>query len=133
MSTSSEIHNYALVISVKLLQTPDQDFFRISFLWPHQIPITRINGFEEEETQNINDILYKEYALFVEKRLWPGQSMKIVGGKLTANLEYEFNTDVYMKHHNKPFDLYYTLFLQSWQPVQGKVSFDSLNIFREKV
>lgn len=127
LKTLSDIHNYALEISVKLLQTPDQDFFRISFLWPAQIPIIKIVGFEKGEEQNINSLLYQEYALFVEKRLWPGQSMKIVGGKSTAILEYEFNDDVYMKRHKEPFDLHYTLFLQSWQPVQGKVSFDSLN------
>lgn len=129
LSITSKIHIYALEISVKLLQTPDQDFFRISFLWPAQIPITKIVGFEEGEEQNINGQLFKEYALFVEKRLWPGQTMKIVGIKSTAILEYEFNNNVYMNRRSTPFDLHYTLFLQSWQPVQGKVSFESLNIF----
>ena len=129
LSIESKIHKYALEISVKLLQTPDQDFFRISFLWPAQIPISKIVGFEEGEEQNINGQLYKEYALFVEKRLWPGQTMKIVGGKSAAILEYEFNNYVYMNRHSTPFDLHYTLFLQSWQPVQGNVSFESLNIF----
>jgi len=129
LSITSEIHKYALEISVKLLQTPDQDFFRISLLWPAQIPITKIVGFEEGEKQNINGLLYQEYALFVEKRLWPGQTIKIVGGKSTAILEYEFNNNVYMNRHNTPFDLHYTMFLQSWQPVQGMVSFESLNIF----
>ncbi len=129
LSITSEIHNYSLDISVKLLQTPDQDFFRFSFLWPAQIPITKMVGFEEGEEQNINGQLYHEYALFVEKRLWPGQTMKMVGGKSTAVLEYEFNNYVYINRNNTPFDLHYTLFLQSWQPVQGKVSFETLNIF----
>lgn len=124
---TQEIHKYSLSVSVKLLQTSNQDFFRISFLWPTHIPIAKINGFEEGEEQNINGQRYQEYALFVDKRLWPGQEMKIVGGKASAVLEYEFNNEVYMGRHQKAFDLYYTLFLQSWQPVQGKVSFDSLN------
>ena len=124
---SQEIHKYSLSVSVKLLQTPDQDFFRISFLWPTYIPIASISGFEEGEEKNINGKRYQEYGLFVEKRLWPGQEMKIIGGKAAAILEYEFNNEVYMGRHQKAFDLYYTLFLQSWQPVQGKVSFDLLN------
>lgn len=124
---TQEIHNYSLLVNVKLLQTPDQDFFRISFLWPAHIPITQIKSFEEGEEQNINGQLYREYALFVDKRLWPGQAMKIVGGKAAAVLEYEFNNVVYMARHQKAFDLYYTLFLQSWQPVQGVVPFNSLN------
>jgi len=127
LNITQEIHNYSLSVSVKLLQTPDQNFFRISFLWPAHIPITKINGFEEGEEQNINGQLYREYALFVNKRLWPGQAMKIVGGKAAAVLEYEFNNEIYMARHQKAFDLYYTLFLQSWQPVQGVVSFGSLN------
>lgn len=127
LNITQKVHSYSLVVSVKLLQTPDQDFLRISFLWPAHIPIIKLNAFEEGEEQNINGQLYKEYALFVNNRLWPGQAMKIVGGKAPAALEYEFNNEVYMARHKKAFDLYYTLFLQSWQPVQGKVSFDTLN------
>lgn len=126
---SQKIHQYSLSVSVKLLQTPDQDFFRISFLWPAHIPITKIHGFEEGEDKNINGQQYQEYGLFVDKRLWPGQEMKIIGGKAAAALEYEFNNEVYRARRQKAFDLYYTLFLQSWQPVQGKVSFEDLNIF----
>ena len=129
LNISQAIHNYALEISVKLLQTPDQDFFRLSFLWPTQIPITQKSRFEEGDVKNINGQFFQEYSLDVDKRLWPGQAIKIVGGKSPAILEYEFNNDVYQERHNKPFDLHYTLFLQSWQPVQGKVSFNSLNIF----
>lgn len=129
LSVESKIHKYSLEISVNLLKTPDQDFFRISLLWPAQIPISKIVGFEEGEEKNINGKLYSEYALFVDKRLWPGQTMKIVGGKSAAIFEYEFNNQVYMNRHNMPFELHYTLFLQSWQPVQGSVSFESLNIF----
>jgi len=129
LSIASKIHKYALEVSVKLLKTPDQDFFRFSFLWPAQIPITKIAGIEENENQNINEHLYKEYAVPVEKRLWPGQTMKIVGGKATAILEYEFNNAVYMNRHTEAFDFRYSLFLQSWQPVQGEISFDLLNKF----
>ena len=129
LSIEPKIHRYALEISVKLLKTPDQDFFRISLLWPAQIPISKIAGFEEGEEQNINGKIYKEYALFVDKRLWPGQNMKIVGGKSTAILEYDINNQVYMNRHRTPFDLHYTLFLQNWQPVQGSVPFESLNLF----
>ncbi|MCK4839320.1 MAG: hypothetical protein KAS94_11005 [Desulfobulbaceae bacterium] len=114
---------------MKLLETPDQDFFRFSFLWPKQIPISKAVGFEEGEEQNIDGKKYMEYALFVEKRLWPGQKMKIVGGKSSAALEYEFNDNVYSYQRSMAFDMYYTLFLQSWQPVQGEIPFDSLNIY----
>ena len=129
LSIESKIHRYSLEITVKLLKTPDQDFFRISVLWPGQIPIVKMIGFEEGEEQNIKGKIYKEYALFIDKRLWPGQKLKIVGGKSTAILEYEFNDQVYMDRHRTPFDFHYTLFLQNWQPVQGSVSFESLNIF----
>lgn len=127
LNITPKTHRYSLLVSVKLLLMPGQDSFRISFLWPAQIPISKINGFEEGEEQNINGQLYREYALFIDKRLWPGQVIKIVGGKAAAVLEYEFNNEIYMTRRNKPFDLYYTLFLQSWQPVQGVVSFESLN------
>jgi hypothetical protein len=124
---TQEIHKYSILVSVKLLQTPDQDFFRLSFLWPVHIPISKLHGFEEGEEKIINGQRYQEYGLFVDKRLWPGQEMKIIGGKATAVLEYEFNNEVYRAWHQKPFDLYYTLFLQSWTPVQGKVPFEDLN------
>jgi hypothetical protein len=65
----------------------------------------------------------------VEERLWPGQTMKVIGGRNTPQLEYSFDNEAYQKLRAQPVSLYYVLYLQDWHPVSGSVPFEKLNVF----
>jgi hypothetical protein len=125
---TSELHHYSLVVSVTLNRTPDQAFFRLSILWPLSVKMNA-QGLKPEEERKIDGVRYMEFSLLVEERLWPGQTMKVIGGKSTPQLEYYFDNETYERFHNQPFNLHYVLYLQDWQPVSGSVSFKELNLF----
>jgi hypothetical protein len=125
---TSELHRYSLVAYVTLNRTPDQDFFRLTILWPLFVGM-RSQGFELGEEKKLNGTRYIELFIFVEERLWPGQTMKVIGGKGTAELEYSVDDATFTKLHDKPVDVHYTLYLQDWHPVVGSISFKDLNEF----
>ena len=124
-----KVHKYSLEFSIKLTQAPAQKYFRINLLWPAQIPILEITGFEGGEKKNINGQVFKEYTLLVSEIVLPGQTLKMIGDKSISLLEYEFNDNVYFNRSREPFDLYYTVFFETWQPIQDSISFKDLNIF----
>lgn len=125
---TADLHRYSLVISVTLNRTPDQGFFRLSLLWPLTVKMNA-QGLKPEEEKEIDEVRYMEFSHFVEERLWPGQTMKVVGGKNTPRLEYSFDEETYRKIHIQPVNLYYVLYLQDWHPVSGSVPFEKLNEF----
>jgi hypothetical protein len=125
---TAELHRYSLVISVTLNRTPDQGFFRLSILWPLAVKINA-QGLKLEEEKELDGVRYLEFSNLVEERLWPGQTMKIVGGRNTPQLEYSFDSETYKKLHAQPISLYYVLYLQDWHPVSGSVPFEKLNEF----
>ena len=133
IQATQKFHQYGLSLSVLLKDTPDQDFFKVSLLWPKDIKTVSLQGFEEGEEQKIDNVLYREIAFHVGKRLWPGQKMKVIGNNALVQLRYVFDDEVYNKVYrgstSDSYNLYYTVFLQSWQPVKGLVSFKELNSF----
>ena len=128
-----ELHRYSLALSVTWRAPRDQDFFNISLMWPKDVKIAKLVGFERGEEEERDGILYKELSLFVEKRLWPQKTIKAIGGKAAAQLEYDFDDATHMKVHSNlrpaPYKLYYKLYSQEWPPVEGEISFRELNIY----
>jgi len=130
---TSALHTYSLLFSVKWQGPRDQDFFNISLMWPKAIKINKIIGFERGEDEEIDGILYEELSLFVDKRLWPHKTIKAIGGKAAAQLEYIFDNATYTKVRSDvtptEYKLYYKFYSQEWAPIEGEVSFKELNFF----
>ncbi|MGO9687877.1 MAG: Swt1 family HEPN domain-containing protein, partial [Syntrophobacteraceae bacterium] len=96
-----ELHRYSLVVSVTLNRPPDQGFFRLSVLWPLCVEM-HAQGLKFEEEKIVDGVRYAEFSLFVEERLWPGQTMKIIGSKNTPQLEYSVDGKTFEKLHDQP-------------------------------
>jgi len=125
----ADLHRYSLVVSVTLNKTPDQGFFRLVILWPLDVRGMRASGFKQGEEQQIEGHRYLELPLDVQERLWPGQTMKIVGGRTGAQIEYTVDDATFERLHEYSADVHYALYLQDWHPVRGKVPFEELNEF----
>lgn len=130
---TADLHTYSLDVAVKWQGPRDQDFFNISLLWPKIIKISKLVGFERGEVEEIDGLLYEELSLFVEKRLWPQKTIKAIGGRAAAQLEYVFDDETHRKVHGnlKPIacKLYYKFYTQEWPPMEGEASFRDLNIY----
>ena len=132
-SITSDLHTYSLNVSMAWRGPRDQDFFNICLLWPRAIKISKLVGFEKGEETEIDGVLYDELSLFVDKRLWPKKTIKAIGGKAAAQLEYVFDSPTHMQVHGnlkpKSYRLFYKLYSQEFPPVEGEVSFKDLNIY----
>jgi hypothetical protein len=130
---TADLHTYSFDVSVKWQGPRDQDHFNISLLWPKIIKISKLVGFERGEEEEIDGALYEELSLFVEKRLWPQKTIKVVGGQATAQLEYMFDDETYRRVNSnfRPIacKLYYKFYSQEWPPIEGEASFRDLNIY----
>lgn len=129
ISIDADLHRYSLVVSVTLNKTPDQGFFRLVIFWPLDVRGMRASGFKKGEEQEIEGHRYLELPLDVQERLWPGQTMKIVGGRTGAQIEYTVDDATFQRLHEYSVDVHYALYLQDWHPVRGKVPFEELNEF----
>ena len=89
----------------------------------------RASGFKQGEEQQIEGHRYLELPLDVQERLWPGQTMKIVGGRTGAQIKYTVDDATFQRLHKCSADVHYALYLQDWQPVRGKIPFEELNEF----
>lgn len=124
-----DLHRYSLVVSVTLNKTPDQGFFRLVIFWPLDVTGMRASGFKQGEEQKIEGRRYLELPLDVQERLWPGQTMKVVGGRTGAQIEYSVDDATFQRLHEHSTDVHYALYLQDWHPTRGKVPFKELNEF----
>lgn len=127
--TSRWLHRYSLTASVTLDQTPDQDFFRISFLWPIFLKISECHNLQEGEEVEKDGLRYKEYSMDINQRLWPEQTVKVLGKNGVGQLVYEFDDEAHQTTNSKKPLLYFTLYLQSWKPVRVNKPFSELNIY----
>jgi hypothetical protein len=130
---TAKLHTYSFNLSVKWQGPRDQDFFNISLLWPKVIRISKQVGFERGDEEEIDGVVYEELSLFVEKRLWPQKTIKAIGGKAAAQLEYVFDDETHRRVHGnlkpKAYKLYYKFYSQEWLPIEGEVSFRDLNVY----
>ena len=129
ISKDADLHRYSLVVSVTLNKTPDQGFFRLVIFWPLDVRGMRASGFKKGEEQEIEGHRYLELPLDVHEKLWPGQTMKVVGGRTDEQIEYSVDDATFQRLDEHPVDVYYALYLQDWHPVRGKVPFKELNEF----
>jgi len=130
ISIDQDLHRYSLVVSVTLNKTPDQEFFRLVIFWPLDVKSLRARGFKQSEEQKIIEgRRYLELPLDVQERLWPGQTMKVVGGSTGAQIEYSVDDDTFQRLHKYSAEVHYALYFQDWHPVRGKVPFKELNEF----
>jgi hypothetical protein len=129
--TRPELHRYSLTFSVTWRAPRGQDFFNITLMWPKDVRISKLVDFERGEEEEQDGIIYEELSLFVDKRLWPQKTIKAIGGKAAAQLEYDFDDTTHLKVHSNlrpaPYKLHYKLYSQEWPPLEGEVSFKELN------
>lgn len=126
---SSDLHRYSLNLSVTLQQPPDQEHFQVVILWPTAVRITLLENIEIGKELFVDSFRYKKLSIVVDRRIFPGQTLKIIGSNALARLEYEYDHRIWGTMDEKPRSLFYELYLPNWQPVKGEVPFSQLNIF----
>ncbi len=126
---TGQLHRYSLTVSLTLNLPSDQGRQLLRILWPHEVRISRMQNLQAGEELWIEGFVYKELWLDSEQRIFPGQTMKIIGPGSLAELEYEYDDRIWDLMENRPRELHYKLYLEGHSPVEGRKPFSELNEF----
>lgn len=129
VTITGQLHRYSLTASLTLNSPPDQGRFRLRILWPHEVRISRLQNLREGEEQQIKGFAYRELWLDRDQRIFPGQTLQIIGPGYSAELEYEYDDHIWDLLEDQPRVLFYTLYLEDHLPVDGQKPFSELNEF----
>jgi hypothetical protein len=126
---SNHLHHYSLIATLTLLVPPDQGRLRLLLLWPQEVPIVSMKNIREGISKRLDGVDYKELIVDFEQRVFPGETVDMLGTNTNHQIVYAFDDEVYDSLSANPRDISYTLFFEDHNPVTGKKPFSELNIF----
>ena len=129
LSITSNLHRYTLTVIVTMFSPPDQGRLRLRFLWPDNVRIAKLKNIGERGGKHVDGVDYKELVLDWEDRVFPGETIQMVGPGSAHEIEYEYDHSIFWFLHTNPRQLHYTLFFEDHNPVTGSKPFSELNIF----
>lgn len=129
VSITSALHRYSFTASLTLLTPPDQGRLRLKILWPKEVRIAEISNLHEGPAKQMDGVDYRELVLDWEHRVFPGETIDILGPETTHQIEYEFDDEIYWSLSENPRNILFTLFFEDHPPITGKKSFNDLNAY----
>jgi hypothetical protein len=129
LKITSDIHWYSLTAFLSLLIPPDQGRLRILFLWPSEIRINRLENIRKGNERRNDGIRYNELMIDWEHRIFPGETVQIVGPGSSHIIEYEFDNNIWDFLGSNPRNLIYFVYFEDHEPINGSLSFKELNFF----
>lgn len=129
LSIASDLHRYSLTAVLTLFSPPDQGRLRLRFLWPANIRIANLKNVKERGGKHVEGVEYRELVLDWEERVFPGETIQILGPGSKHEIEYEYDHNIFWFLHSNPRQLQYTVYFEDHNPVIGVKPFSELNIF----
>ena len=129
LSITADLHRYTLTVVLTLLSPPDQGRLRLRFLWPENVRIANLKNVVERGGKYVDWVGYKELVVNWEERVFPGETIQMLGPGSTHEIEYEYDDRIFRFLHTNPRQLHYTLFFEDHNPMTGAKPFRELNIF----
>lgn len=129
LNITNRLHRYSLKANLTLNVPPDQSRFRLNLLWPKDVRIARLANLREGERKCVDRFEYLEIWLDSDERLFPGQTVEVIGLGSQYRLDYEYDDRIWLEMDNNPRDLHYTLYLEDHMPIAGTIPFKDLNVF----
>ncbi len=121
-----EQKNYALLVALTLRLPPTQGEWKLVLLWPDDVHVRRTQDLKYEEDRDFVGQSYKEFILHSQRRIWPGETVGVVGPGCGSELEYELDSKSMDGHWLEKRKVHYTLYLEDHVPVQGQVSLSEI-------
>jgi len=126
---SQYLHKYSLLCSIFLNYPPSINGFKLKIYWPECIRITKAERLKIGRKQKINSIQYVEYVYEETNKLYPGDSMEIISPSGRAEIEYEFDNNIWSLVEENEILLIWEILLPDRMPIKGEINFRKLNIF----
>jgi len=129
VKVTSTLHCYSLTATLTLLVPPDQGRLRLQFLWPHEVRIVHLSNIREGTSRRLGGVDYRELVLDWEHRVFPGETVDMLGPGTTHQIEYEYDDETWRTLAENPREIQYTLYFEDHAPITGKKPFQDLNVY----
>lgn len=129
LKITDDLHRYSLTGTFTLLYAPDQSRLRVRFLWPDEVRIARFSNIRKGTSRLVDRVTYRELFLDWEQRVFPGETVDMLGPGTPHEIEYEYDHPTWRFLQSNSRELKYTLFFEDHAPMAGKTSFRDLNVF----
>lgn len=129
LEITSDLHKYALNVSLTLNQPPAKNGFLLKLGWPKCIRVTNQQGLLETPGNNRGRLEYLEFTLQSKETLWPGQTFEVTGKDGRVEFEYEFDHQIWHTVDGNSVTLNWAIFFLDSMPIEGSVDVDNLNCF----
>ena len=126
---TGKLHRYSLSLSLTLNVPPDQGRCRVRLKWPDLVRISGMRNVREGPRTGHGRYAYRELFIDNEKRIFPGETVALMGHEAGHSIEYEFDDSIWNEITEHPMDLEYKVHLEDHQPVTGSKPFKELNIY----
>ncbi len=129
ITITGELHRYSFIFGITLNAPPAKQSFLLRLYWPPFIRITSDRGFTDRRLVRKDNKKYIEFSYQCDQRLYPGDTIEVVSAKGRAELEYEFDSEIWFDVDDGKHKLIWEVFFEDQMPVEGAVDFRNLNIF----
>ena len=128
-TSTSSLHCYSLTVDLTLQVSPSQGRLRMTILWPKVVRIAKMSNIERKRETRVRGLQYIEFWLDYEHRIFPGQTVDIIGPESFAEVIYEFDDEIWDAIGEQPCDLILNVYFGDHGPIRERVPFSELNVF----
>ena len=100
---------------------------RLKFLWPAAVRISKLAGLEVGHRQVENHVVrFHEFVVDWEKRIFPGETVELVGPRSDYKLEYELDEATRFLVATEVIEVKYSVHFEDHPSITGTVPFIEL-------
>jgi len=129
LDISARLHRYCLTVRLTLDVPPDQGRLRMRIMWPKTVRIVKMSNIAKAKELRFENLKYVELCLDYDQRIFPGQTVDLVGPESFAELIYEYDDRIWNILDERPRDLICNVYFEDYLPVEKRVPFSELNVF----
>lgn len=127
VSITDALHIYSLSCKVTLHSPHDQGRLKLSLMWPEWIETTRLESVDEGQRCLKDTTDYRHLTVIYEKRVFPDETVSILGGDSPHHIEYRFVDKTYRRLRREPVSLPWKLYFEDHGRMKGSVPFEQLH------
>jgi hypothetical protein len=125
----SDMHRYALTLSINLTSPPAKKNFLLRLLWPHDVRVFSKKGIVQKKMGLIDNLRYVWFEFDYQGKLFLGDTIEVFGPGGRAELEYEFDDEIWDMTDTSDVWLYWEIYFEDDMPTKGRTNFKELNIY----
>lgn len=126
---TGDLHKYSLLFGLTLNTPPAKTGFLARLYIPSFVSVPAHRDFTEIKSIERDKVKYTEFSFDSKQKVYPGDTVEIVAPEGRAQLEYQFNHNIWYKVDEGNYCLMWEIYFNDQMPVKGSKDLKDLNVF----